>query len=109
MFYFVNMSKAQEDKYPETVCIKIYETFVGAAANMLEAKIVTVDQDNVVTNIPLKASFRLIDDNKEFELNQVKIRLELQKWHNKGFLVKSTTSACPFDGLMVTMLVLQKN
>jgi hypothetical protein len=106
---FVGISFAQEDRYPETVYIKIYEPYVGTLANQVDPKIVITDPDNLITNIPLAPSFRLIDDNKEFEANQLKIRIELQKWHNKGFQIKAFSAVSPFGGLVITNIVLQKN
>jgi hypothetical protein len=106
---FSGISVAQEDKYPETVYIKIYEPYIGTPANQVDPKIVIIDPDNAVTSIPLSHSYRLIDDNKEFESNQIKIRLELQKWHNKGFQIKGLSAVSPFAGLSVTHIVLQKN
>ncbi|MES2679195.1 MAG: hypothetical protein V4635_04890 [Bacteroidota bacterium] len=108
-FCFFNVLRSQEARYPETVSIKIYESFIGAPANLMDSKMVIVDADNVITTVPLKPSFRLIDNNEEFDQNQVKVRIELQKLNNKGFLVKGYSSASPLPGFMVTSIVMQKD
>lgn len=104
-------TSSSQDKYPETVLIRLYEPMYYVIPGSSASKLVTILPDNSVETKELVS----VNIKKEFdppiEPNLVKIRIELQAWHNKGFEVKSmsSTSAGENGLLMITTIILTKN
>ena len=106
-------TKAQEstteEKYPETVVIKLIETFSSGMISPVGSRMVTISPDNSVESKALERADIIHGGKEEVEQNLVKLRIELQKWHNLGFQVKSTAMASPSDFVTITTIILTKN
>lgn len=98
-----------EEKYPETVVIKLIETYSSGMISPVGSRMVTVSPDNSVESKALDRADIIHGGKEEVEQNLVKLRIELQKWHNQGFEVKSTAMASPGDFITVTTIILSKN
>jgi hypothetical protein len=97
----------QEDKYPETVIIKLVEYHDGTLGD--NSKLIIVKPDNTVETKELDKA-RIKGEGEGITTNLLKLRQELQKWHNNGFVVKSSTSTSPLNGAVsMTIVFLQKN
>ncbi|PBQ32417.1 hypothetical protein CNR22_11765 [Sphingobacteriaceae bacterium] len=107
--FFISNLKSQEEKYPETVLIKLVETTYGGAAAQAESKIIIVKPDNGIETKALEKASYLKDADITLSDNLVKIRTELQLWQNQGFHIQSMSSASPMTYLIITTIVLTKN
>lgn len=110
---FTNVIKSQEEvtqeKYPETVVIKLIETFSSGMISPVGSRMVTVTPDNSVETKALERADIIHGGKEEVEQNLVKLKIELQRWHNQGFQVKSTAMASPGDFITITTIILSKN
>jgi hypothetical protein len=95
--------------YPETVVIKVIESNSFGITNNIDSKMIIVDDNNKTIIKDLKRINFNKDLNDGLEDNTEKLRLELQVWNNKGFVVKSASSVAPRDYIIITTIILQKN
>ncbi|MES2681236.1 MAG: hypothetical protein V4635_15180 [Bacteroidota bacterium] len=93
---------AQEGKYSETVIIKMIDYHLGDNSKLIIIK----PDDTIETKLLDKA--KITDDEEGVKANDVKLRQELQKWHNNGFVIKSSTSTS-FRTISIMTIFLQKN
>ena len=101
---------AQDQKYPETVIIKIFESLVNTGADDTDTKIVTITPDNgIETKRLLLVQFNRLDYIQNFTSNQLKIKTEIQIWRNTGFSVKTSNIIMVTAGLVLTTYMLEKN
>lgn len=111
--FFSNLIKAQEEaqqeKYPETVVIKLIETYSSGMISPVGSRMVTVTPDNTVETKALERADIIHGGKEEVEQNLVKLKIELQRWRNQGFEVKSTAMASPNDFITITTIILSKN
>jgi hypothetical protein len=107
-FYFNAGLIAREDKYPETVIIKLIEYHEGTIM-VDNSKLIIIKPDNTIETKELDKA-KIKGDGEGITANLVKLRQELQKWHNNGFVVKSSSSSFPIGGYVsMTIIILQKN
>lgn len=104
----LNTNSTQTIVDPETVVIKTIESNSFGILNNIESKIIVVDNNNQLEIRDLKRVNFNYDGNDGIEFNTRAVRQELQKWHSRGFLLKSSSSAVPKADLLVTIYVLQK-
>ncbi len=113
LFLFANLSKSQsnetEDKYPQTVVIKMIEISTNGAPASVESKMIIVNTDNQIEKKPLSDINYVNAGNEGIESNALKLKIELQKWHNLGFVVKSSNVVAPTHYCLISTYVLQKN
>ncbi len=102
-------SSTTEEKYPETIVIKLIETFSSGMISPVGSRMVTISPDNSVESKALERADIIHGGKEEVEQNLVKLRIELQKWHNLGFQVKSMAMASPNDFITITTIILTKN
>jgi len=107
--FFIAEVKSQDDKYPETVLIKLVETTYSGVAAQAESKIIIVKPDNSIETKALEKASYLKDADLTLNDNLVKIRTELQLWQNQAFHIQSMSSASPMTYLIITTIVLTKN
>lgn len=112
LFLYTLNVRAQEttldEKYPETVVIKLIETFSSGMISPVGSRMVTVTPDNSVETKALERADIIHGGKEEVEQNLVKLKIELQRWHNQGFQVKSTAMASPGDFITITTIILSK-
>lgn len=92
-------------KYPQTVVIRTLES-VGIGKG-IDSKMVIVNPNNEIQTINLE-HLNTLDILEGVEHNTKTLHLELQKWHNQGFEVKSST-VLTLSQLIITTVILQKN
>ena len=102
---------ASEEKYPETVLIRLYEPMYYVIPINFASKLITVLPDNTIETKELVSVNLKKDFDPPIETNLIKLRTELQAWQNKGFTVKSMTSATTANSgfLLITTVILTKN
>jgi hypothetical protein len=101
---------AQEQSYPETVIIKIFESLGNVGADETDTKIVTITPDNSVeTKMLALVRFIRPDYMENFTNNQLKIKVEMQRWRNIGFNVKTSNAIQVTSALILTTYILEKN
>lgn len=100
--------KTEEVKYPETTMIKTVEVLCFSSS-ILDPKIIIIDSDGGIETKPLDRSHLNNDQSENFQKNALKIKVEIQKWQNKGFQVKSMSSYNAFECTVITTILLQKN
>lgn len=101
-------TQVQEEKYPETVVVRLLEPLYKTNVFTASAKIITVTPDNTIETKSLQ-EVNLIkgEYTEEISQNLVKLRVELQKWQNAGFVIRSSSSSG--EAVMVTTITLTKN
>jgi len=97
----------QEDKYPQTVLIRMIEFHEGLMID--KSKIVVVQPDNSIETIDLDKSKLIKGEGDGFASNSNKLKVQIQKWHNLGFSVKSSSASSPNTHITLTTIFLQKN
>ena len=100
---------SEETRYPETVIVKLQETYAPGLATPVGARTVTIDIYDKIESQELERSNIVNGGKEEIEANLKKFRQELQKWQNLGYAIKGTTAASPLTGVMITIIILQKN
>ena len=107
---FSSILQAQEEKYPETVMIRVFENF-ERGIRTADNKIITITPDNRLETKILKQVDLLLDDpDAELIENQIQIKIEIQRWRNAGFHVVSTsTSITQVLNLHITTIILEKD
>ncbi len=107
---FSSILQAQEDKYPETVLIRVFES-LSSGIRTEEHRIITITPDNR-TEIKALKQVHILTENYDAELieNQIQIRIELQRWRNTGFHVVTTNTIYtePLN-LIITTIILEKD
>jgi hypothetical protein len=102
--------KAQEEKYPETVIIKTFESLSNTGADETDTKIITITPGGEVETKPLLlVNFVRPDYLTNYTSNQLKIKTEIQRWRNQGFNVKVYNTIFITSGLMLSTYILEKN
>jgi hypothetical protein len=113
LMFLTVWSKAQsaetEDKYPQSVLIKMIEVSNNGAPAGLESKMLVISPDNEVEKKALSDSNYLSDNSSGIESNAFKLKVEIQKWHNLGFLLKSSNVVAPTYYCIISTYILQKN
>jgi hypothetical protein len=97
----------QESKYPETMIVKLVEYHDGTVSD--NSKIIIVKSDDSIETIDLRKARVIHGDYEGVSSNLILLRRELQKWHNFGFLIKSSTSTILNTAVSVTTIFLEKN
>jgi hypothetical protein len=107
---FSSILQAQEEKYPETVMIRVFESF-GTSIRTTDNRIFTITPDNrSETKILKRVNLLLEEPDAELIENQIQIKIEIQRWRNAGFHVVSTsTSITELLNLHITTIILEKD
>lgn len=98
-----------EDKYPQTIVIKMIEISTNGAPASIESKMIIINTDNLIEKKALSDINYVNAANEGLESNALKLKIELQKWHNLGFSLKSSNVAAPTHYCLISTYVLQKN
>ncbi|WP_317898861.1 hypothetical protein [Aurantibacillus circumpalustris] len=110
IFITLNLNaQDQEEKYPETVLIKLVETVYEGASIKAESKLIIVKPDNSIETKMLERTSYLRGAELILNDNLIKTRIELQLWQNQGFELKGMSTTSPMDYLMITTFVMTKN
>ena len=104
----MSQSIESDDKYPQTVVIKMIEIGSGAPANA-ESQLIVVNPENQIEKKALNDFNYSNSNNKAIESNALQLKIEIQKWHNLGYTVRSSNTSAPTFYCIISTYVLQKN
>jgi hypothetical protein len=106
--FLKSQNVAIEEKYPQSIIIKTIEVFSHPISPFdIISKMIVIDADNQIEE-------KTLDDvgaknkNENIKNNATKLKYELQKWHNLGFMVKTSNCVVPGEYVLTTY-ILQKN
>ena len=107
-YFLKSQTVATEEKYPQSIIIKTIEVFSHPMSPFdIISKMIVIDADNQIEE-------KTLDDvgpkskNENIKNNAAKLKYELQKWHNLGYIVKTSNCVVPGEYVLTTY-ILQKN
>ena|ERR1041385_3964124 len=113
MCFSTNAQDTSKVKYIETVMIRMIENQCSdyntkLIADATDPKIIVLDADGETEVVALQKAHIADDSDHAFDNNSRVLKVQIQKWNNKGFQVISLASTTVRECITITTLLMGK-